>query len=141
MDDEMDVLYAVVSAAVPLENRDAVDEALHLDHSTLVHSVIALDDETGTPVGQAAMREFGEVFEVRKVVVLPEYRGRGISKLLMTELEKIALEVGVHSLLLQTGNLQTEAIALYERIGYRQVPLYGKYAAVPGAICYEKVLD
>ena len=44
------------------------------------------------------------------------------------------------SLVLQTGPLQVPAIALYEDLGYVAIPPYGKYDAIPGALCFEKVL-
>ena len=42
--------------------------------------------------------------------------------------------------MLQTGPLQVPAITLYEDLGYVAIPPYGKYDAIPGALCYEKVL-
>jgi hypothetical protein len=41
---------------------------------------------------------------------------------------------------LQTGTLQLVAIALYERLGYVPIPVYGAYTAIPFALCFEKKL-
>lgn len=43
-------------------------------------------------------------------------------------------------LVLETGNLQVEAMALYESLGYEQVDVFGDYAAIPFGVCYEKTL-
>nr|WP_241732106.1 GNAT family N-acetyltransferase [Galbitalea soli] len=116
----------------------AVHAALAIDETTIVTSVLAILG--GRAVGHAGIRRYDDAFEVRKVVVEPGARGLGLSKALMAELEVIAREHGVTRLLLQTGDLQREAIGLYERIGYHRVPVYGGYGAIPGAICYEKIL-
>jgi putative acetyltransferase len=58
----------------------------------------------------------------------------------MFELEAIARERGVASLILQTGGRQTEAIALYEKLGYVQIERFGAYAPVPFFLCYGKTL-
>jgi len=58
----------------------------------------------------------------------------------MGELEQIARGRAAARLVLQTGRLQEPAIALYEGIGYRAIDPYGPYDAVPGALCFEKVL-
>ena len=39
---------------------------------------------------------------------------------------------------LETGDRQTRAIAFYEALGYRQIPLYGEHVGKWWAICYEK---
>jgi GNAT superfamily N-acetyltransferase len=92
-------------------------------------------------VGHAAVRPFEDALEVKRVFVRPEYRGQGISKRLMLELETIADERGVHRLILQTGNRQAEAITLYERIGYVAIDRFGLYAPIPFFLCYGKTLS
>jgi GNAT superfamily N-acetyltransferase len=58
----------------------------------------------------------------------------------MRELERIARELGARSLILQTGNLQFEAITLYEKLGYLPIERFGLYAPVPFFLCYGKTL-
>ncbi|MCA0216208.1 MAG: GNAT family N-acetyltransferase [Actinobacteria bacterium] len=77
---------------------------------------------------------------MKKVFVAESVRGRGVARLLMGELETIARVRGAASLVLQTGPLQVPAITLYEDLGYVAIPPYGKYDAIPGALCFEKVL-
>ena len=77
---------------------------------------------------------------MKKVFVSPTHRGRGVSKLLLAEAETIARERGVGKLVLQTGNLQIEAIRLYERFGYEAIPQFRGYDAIPGSLCFAKHL-
>ncbi len=60
--------------------------------------------------------------EVKRVFVAPPVRGTGVSRLLMGELERIAADRGAERLILQTGDRQPDAIALYEKIGYTPHP-------------------
>jgi GNAT superfamily N-acetyltransferase len=138
MDAEMGALYGRTR-----EGRDPVmgalvDTALEVHPEEMVATVGAFDgDEL---VGHAALRPFEDALEVKRVIVRADHRGHGISKQLMLELEAIARERGVTSLILQTGNLQTEAITLYERIGYVPIERFGAYAPVPFFLCYGKTL-
>jgi GNAT superfamily N-acetyltransferase len=138
MDVEMTELYASVGADASDEDNAMVQRALHVDDSTILISILALVD--GEAVGHTALRPYGDELEVKKVFVTPEFRGRGISKQLMREAEVIAGERGVASLVLQTGDRQHEAIALYLRIGYIEIPVFPPYDVIPVAICYRKTL-
>ena len=142
MNAETSVLYAPRAAELSLEQQAAVDEVLSTRAEDFVATVVAFDEDA--PAGHAALRpapgEPAGTLEVKKVFVPVPYRGRGISKLLMLDLERIALERGATRLVLQTGNLQVEAIALYEGLGYTAIPPYGGYGVIPFALCFEKVL-
>jgi GNAT superfamily N-acetyltransferase len=133
MDAETGAMYAE-RATTP-----EIADSLAIDPATIAHTVILLDDD-GTPVAHAALRPWNDELEVKKVFVAANARGRGLSRALMTELERVAGERGIRSLILQTGDLQVAAIALYLSMGYEPVPVYGKYTAIPFALCYRKVL-
>jgi GNAT superfamily N-acetyltransferase len=138
MDTETFAMYASEFDAYPPGVRARVETAMHTDQADLVEVIIAVD-ENGEDVGHAALRKLADGYEVKKVVVLPSHRGRGISRLLMAEIERIARELGETNLRLQTGELQVEAIALYEAIGYAPIAPYGPYAAMD-VPCYAKAL-
>ncbi len=145
MDSETSAMYAEFIASVRPEDQAAIDDALSVNPADIVVTILALDgDEV---VGHSALRPFPypavepvATLEVKKVFVPVEHRGRGISRVLMLELEAIARERGVASLVLQTGPLQRPAIALYESLGYQAIPPYGKYTVIPNALCYQKSL-
>ena len=140
MNAETSAMYAPLIEKLTDEQQEALDVALAVDPAEITVTILAVDED-GTPVGHAALRPFERDLEVKKVFVPQNHRGTGISKLMMLALEDIARERGVDALILQTGELQTPAIALYLKLGYLPVPAYGRYAAVPFGLCYRKVLD
>jgi GNAT superfamily N-acetyltransferase len=137
MDAEMGALYADLREMRDPEISRLVDIALVVHPEEMI-AVGAFDgDEL---VGHAAVRPFEGALEVKRVYVRVDHRGRGISKRLMLELETIARERGVTSLILQTGNRQAEAIALYERIGYVPIDRFGAYEPILFFLCFGKSL-
>jgi GNAT superfamily N-acetyltransferase len=137
MDAEMAALYSDLREMRDPELSRLVDVAL-IVHPEEMIAVGAFDgDEL---VGHAALRPFEDALEVKRVYVRADHRGQGISKRLMLELETIAHERGVTSLILQTGNRQAEAITLYERIGYVPIDRFGAYVPVPFFLCFGKTL-
>jgi putative acetyltransferase len=98
-------------------------------------------DERGEAVGCGALTADGEVGELKRMFVRPGARGRGIAGALLARLEDEARARGFRLLRLETGSLQPEARALYERAGYREIPCFGAYAGAPHSRCYERRLD
>ena len=138
MNAETGAMYAAFSSGLSAERVAAIDASLAINPADMLVSIIALDGET--VVGHSALRPFGDALEVKKVYVAPEARGLGAARAMLAWLEDYALQRGVSTLVLQTGPLQVAAIALYEAIGYRAIPVYGAYEAIPGALCFEKTL-
>jgi GNAT superfamily N-acetyltransferase len=96
---------------------------------------------SGVPAGCGAWRVYppGGV-EIKRVYVVPEYRRRGVAQLVVAALESSAAEAGHTSVVLNTGDRQPEALALYSDLGYVPVPGYGRYACSPGAVFLGKDL-
>lgn len=69
--------------------------------------------------------------EIKRMYVRPEHRGRGWSRLVLAELERTAADAGVVRLVLETGQAQPEAIALYRSSGYVEVEPFGFYRDSP----------
>lgn len=59
--------------------------------------------------------------EFKRIWTSAAHRRKGLGRLIMTALEDAARDLGYHSVILFTGPSQPEAVALYERIGYRWV--------------------
>ena len=96
----------------------------------------------GSPVACGAFRPLSEhVAEIKRMYVRPEFRGRGYSKMILTELECRAAAAGYTVVRLETGNRQPEAISLYERAGYRRIPCFGSYVESQRSVCFEKVVE
>ena len=95
----------------------------------------------GHPVGCAALRPLdAEAAEVKRMYVAESARRKGVGRVLLAELERMAGGFGYHILRLETGNRQPEAVALYESCGFLQIPAFGKYIGNPVSICYEKAV-
>jgi GNAT superfamily N-acetyltransferase len=78
--------------------------------------------------------------EIKRMFVVAAARRRGLSRLMLAELERLAHLDGITELVLNTGTEQPEAVALYESSGYRPVPGYGHYAGMPQALFYGRRL-
>ncbi|MBX0330236.1 GNAT family N-acetyltransferase [Oscillochloris sp. ZM17-4] len=95
----------------------------------------------GEPAGCGGVKLYGaEYGEVKRMFVRPQFRGRGLSKRMLGHLEAFTREQGAPLLRLETGVLQREAIALYERMGYVEVGPFGDYRLDPHSLFYEKRL-
>jgi putative acetyltransferase len=80
------------------------------------------------------------VLEAKRVLVRPEFRGLGISKLMMRHAEAVAAERGAQKVVLMCGPRQPEALRLYEQCGYSRRSAYGKHQEHPLSIFFEKQL-
>lgn len=78
--------------------------------------------------------------EVKRVYVSQTTRGRGVSKLIMEELEHNALNKEVYIIRLETGIYQPEAFGLYEKLGYSVRNRFGDYLDDPMSVFMEKNL-
>ena len=73
--------------------------------------------------------------------VAPEVRCHGIGRALLDRLEAEARALGLVRIVLETGTRQTEALALYRRAGYTEIPPYGEYASSSEtSVCMSKSL-
>lgn len=101
--------------------------------------VIAWEDRVA--VGCGAVRLLGDGrAELKRMYVVPERRGRGISRMLLESLQARARELGASTIVLETGIHQPAAIALYESAGYRRIAAFGAYVSSPASVCMEKPL-
>jgi GNAT superfamily N-acetyltransferase len=88
----------------------------------------------GVPAACGAWRVHSDgIVEIKRLYVEPAFRRRGLAQLIMSALEQTAARAGHRAALLNTGLRQPEALELYARLGYRDVPGYGVYAESPDA--------
>ena len=79
----------------------------------------------GKAAGLGGVRHLDtDVAEVKSMYVAPAFRGRGVSRLLLAELEGIAAHRGCTAVRLDSSRYLTAALALYRNAGYREVPDY-----------------
>jgi putative acetyltransferase len=99
-------------------------------------------DADGTAVGCGALRELEPgAGEVKRMYVVPPRRRSGVAGAVLAALEAEAARRGWTRLRLETGTAQPDAIAFYERHGYRRIANYGHYATSSLSVCYELALD
>jgi|SRR5215212_2806221 len=102
---------------------------------------LVVRDHDGRPLGCGAVRSLGEpVVEIKRMYVRREARGRGVGVAILEALEREAVARGFKVIRLETGPLQPEAIGLYARAGYREIPCFGAYAAGQASRCFERRL-
>jgi GNAT superfamily N-acetyltransferase len=95
----------------------------------------------GEPAGCGAWRAVSPgVAEIKRVYVVPGFRRRGLAQAIVGALEEGAARAGHGRVVLNTGNEQPEAIALYADLGYGPIEGYGIYACSPGAVFLGKDL-
>jgi GNAT superfamily N-acetyltransferase len=130
-------LDASLEPLYPIDNRYGYSIDKILKEGVLFH-VLRADE---APAGCGGIQFYGDEFgELKRMYVRPAFRGRGFGKLLVEHLTAIARERGMPLVRLETGIYQTTAIALYESLGFRQIPPFGVYKPDPLSRCYEKSL-
>jgi DNA-binding MarR family transcriptional regulator/RimJ/RimL family protein N-acetyltransferase len=91
-------------------------------------STYVLATSDGEPVAYGGIRPAPGVdehaVEIKRMWVHPDWRGAGLGSRMLRHLEALAAEQGATRLVLDTNGVLTEAIAMYERSGYRQVERY-----------------
>jgi GNAT superfamily N-acetyltransferase len=101
------------------------------------HGVFLLALLDGDPVGMGGWRwggpDEGDA-EIKRMYVREGRRRTGVARSILAELERTATEAGVRRLVLETGNAQPEAIAMYREAGFVDIPAFGHYACSPDAV-------
>lgn len=111
-----------------------------LNKTADIDAVVAHID--GQAVGCGAIRPFSEdAMEIKRMYTLREHRGKGIASAIVSELETWTKELGYKYCVLETGKKQPWAISLYKRLGFVEIPNYGKYKDVANSVCFRKNLS
>ncbi|GIE83729.1 GNAT family N-acetyltransferase [Actinoplanes regularis] len=135
-------------AALRLAQRAELDERYGCDDHEPGGAPVASEidiflvaSRDGEALGCGALRQLDEhSAEVKRMYVVPAGRGSGVATAILRALETAARERGWTALRLETGFAQPDAIRFYQREGYREIPLYGKYVGSEISLCFERVL-
>ena len=93
------------------------------------------------PVGCGAIKQYDNTsVEVKRMFVPKEFRGKGIATQLLTELEIWAKELKFSKIILETGLKQKNAVALYKKNDYANIPNYSPYENTKTSVCFQKIL-
>ncbi|WP_335938098.1 GNAT family N-acetyltransferase [Streptomyces sp. PTD5-9] len=105
-------------------------------------------DEQGRPVATGGWRSQerndegyadGDA-ELKRMYVIPEGRGQGLARRILATLEADARAAGRTRMVLETGDKQPEAIALYTSSGYAPCEKFGYYRTYDSSLCMAKPL-
>ncbi|MFT3911671.1 MAG: GNAT family N-acetyltransferase [Ferruginibacter sp.] len=132
----------VVQLDKDLAIRDGDEHAFYHQFNKITNlNQVIVAYENDEAVGCGAIKAFtGDAMEVKRMFVPVAKRGSGIASLILSALEKWAKELGNKKCVLETGKKQPEAIALYQKNGYKQIPNYGQYEGKDNSLCFEKAL-
>jgi DNA-binding MarR family transcriptional regulator/GNAT superfamily N-acetyltransferase len=79
----------------------------------------------GVPAGCVGLKgDGGDTAEVKRLWVATTARGQGLSRRLMAAVEDAARDLGVRVLRLDTNSALPEAIALYRKTGWTEIPRF-----------------
>lgn len=105
-------------------------------------SALVAVEEDGRLLACGALKRIeADTAEVKRMYTVPEARGRGLGRQILDGLIERGRSMGLRRLVLETGDLQAEAIGLYESAGFRRIPNYGYYVGIENSLCYELPLE
>jgi ribosomal protein S18 acetylase RimI-like enzyme len=110
--------------------------------------LLAIDDSggdgghgaRGRAVGCVALRPLGDdVCEMKRLYLRAAVRGRGVGRLLAERIMEEGRAIGYRAMRLDTLPMMTDAIAMYRRLGFREIdPYYPN--PVAGTLYMERAL-
>ena len=125
-----------------LASRDGDEHAFYNQFNSidgLQHCIVLHEGSNAVGCGAIKVQDIVTA-EVKRMYVLESYRGRGLATQILKNLESWAKEIGYKRCVLETGIRQPEAIALYEKNGYKRISNYGHYIGIENSVCFEKLL-
>ncbi|PZF97405.1 GNAT family N-acetyltransferase [Micromonospora endophytica] len=97
----------------------------------------------GQPVGCGGWRSHGDendTAELKRLYTAAQARGRGVGRTILAAVERSARDHGRKRIILECGDRQPEAIAMYTSVGYQRIPNFGFYADAPGCLSFARLL-
>lgn len=130
-------LDCYLEALYPPESRHGLSIAALQDESVTLF-IARIDDKL---IGCGAIKLLTPGYaEIKRMYVRPDYRGKGVAREILRQLEVSAKQANIHTLRLETGIHQLEAIALYQKCGFSPIPPFGDYQPDPLCLFFEKPL-
>jgi GNAT superfamily N-acetyltransferase len=120
--------------------RDAYLADVRPDQVVAPHGAFVVVRCDGVAVACGAVRSADQpgLAEIKRMYVMPEHRGRGLSRAVLARLEDEAAALGYARLRLETGIAQPEAMALYESAGWTPTEPWPPWDRVAFSRCYAK---
>ena len=102
---------------------------------------VVVISEGEEPVACGCYRPLKDAVEIKRMYVKPAFRGKGLAKIILSELESWAQAEGYDYAKLETGDKQPEAVGLYKAVGYTVIENYEPYIGIKYSICMGKELN
>lgn len=113
--------------------------ALAVHPEQIVATLLAVDAD-GTPLGHMMLRRLGAEWELKRLIVVPAARRRGVGRALTAEVVDRARRGGAARVILQSGRMQPESLRMYAASGFTPIPVYEPYLeTMPRSLCFEYV--
>lgn len=96
----------------------------------------------GKPVAIGCFKKYNkDTIEIKRMFVEKEFRGLGLSKIILDELEKWAGEMSYSYAILETSVRFKPARTLYENAGYEVMENYDQYDGLEESVCMKKKMN
>lgn len=96
----------------------------------------------GKPAASGCFKEYdSDTVEIKRMFVEKEFRGKGLSKRMLVELENWAIEAGFQYAILETSVHFDTARNLYAKAGYEVIGNYDQYAGLEESVCMKKKIS
>ncbi|MEP7762596.1 GNAT family N-acetyltransferase [Sanguibacter sp. 25GB23B1] len=101
----------------------------------------ALGYEDDVPVAMGGWRlcDDGRA-ELKRMYVVGEQRGRGLSRQVLAWLEASAVDAGMTEMILESNQKHPAALGLYRSHGYEPIPAFGYYSDSPENVCLGRLI-
>ena len=101
--------------------------------------VIYVDEK---PAASGCFKKYNDnTVEIKRMFVVKEHRGKGLSKTMLKALENWAMEDGFTHAILETSKHFIPATTLYKNSGYQIIPNYDQYEGLEESVCMKKELN
>jgi len=87
-----------------------------------IYYILQMDEKIA---GMGALRKINmNIGEVKRMYIRPEYRGKGLGKVLLQQILRKAKEFRFSIIRLETGKFMTTAQYIYHEVGFREIGEY-----------------
>ncbi|WP_250027317.1 GNAT family N-acetyltransferase [Paractinoplanes maris] len=108
------------------------------DDFTPPNGAFLVADDGERLVACAGWRRHQGDAELKRMFTARAVRGQGLGRRMLAAIEESARAAGCPRVILETGDKQPEAIALYESAGYVRIEDFGYYRGQEGVLSYAK---
>lgn len=118
---ELNVAWIAGNFEVEEKDWEVVNDPI--GHILQLGGAIFMAMQDGVAIGTCSLLPMKDgAFEVAKMTVAEKSRGQGIGKKLLAHVIEYAEGIGTRRLYLETNNKLTNAIHVYESLGFRHLP-------------------